>query len=97
MPKLYTAQRSAALREIQNAPIQGGSSEVLKLQMTAVAPVAIPFSQVHDELDFYVKTDVLDDTVRELKAKMEGIECPFRLKVDASVGPSLGELSKWEE
>lgn len=96
VPKVFTGQRAAGLREIQNAPIQGGSTDVLKLQMSAVAPVCLPFSQVHDELDFYVRADVLMDTARELKERMEGIECPFKLKVEVSAGPSLGELKKLE-
>ena len=80
----------------QNAPIQGGSSDVLKLQMAAVAKTIIPFAQVHDEIDFYLPKENLDETVREIKRLMENVECPFKLKVNVGVGPNLGGLTDWE-
>jgi DNA polymerase-1 len=95
IPKVYTRERGAALREGQNMPVQGTSGDALKLQLAAVADVCVPFSQVHDELDFYVPRGRAGlEMVRELKARMEGIECPFALKVEAAVGPNLGHMEK---
>jgi DNA polymerase-1 len=88
--------RAAALREAQNSPIQGGASDVIKLQMAAVAGVALPFAQIHDELVFYLPTKTYMKQVAEIKKLMEGIDCPFELKVDAKVGPNLGELADWQ-
>jgi len=98
IPKVYTGERGAALREGQNMPVQGTSGDVLKLQLAAVAPVCVPFSQVHDELDFYVpegKRGV--EMTKELKRLMEAVECPFPLKVDAAMGPNLGHMEKLEK
>ncbi|MFC1905192.1 DNA polymerase [Chloroflexota bacterium] len=95
LPKVYTPLRWQALKQAQNAPIQGGSSDVIKLQMAAVADVATPFAQVHDELDFYLPEKNLDEIGAEIKRRMEGIDCPFKLKVEVKVGPNLGDLEDW--
>jgi len=97
IPELFTRTQAHALRIAQNMPIQGTSADVMKLQMIAVAAIAMPFVQIHDELAFYLpKGKGLKATLRELKAAMEGIECPFRLVVDVKVGPTLGDLEKME-
>jgi DNA polymerase-1 len=98
VPELFTRTQAHALRICQNMPIQGTSADVMKLQMIAVAPIALPFVQIHDELAFYLrKGKGLKAHVRELKHAMETVECPFRLVVDAKVGPTLGDLEKVEE
>jgi uracil-DNA glycosylase family 4 len=89
--------RAAALREAQNSPIQGGASDVIKLQMAAVVEVAMPFAQIHDELAFYLPKEHLDKTIAEIKHRMENIDCPFKLKVEVEVGHNLGELQDWQE
>ena len=97
IPELFTRTRDHALRIAQNMPIQGTSADVMKLQMIAVAPVAMPFVQIHDELAFYLpKGKALKATLAELKRAMEGVDCPFRLAVDVKVGPTLGDLEKVE-
>ena len=94
IPKVYTRERGAAFREGQNMPVQGTSGDILKLQLAAASKVCIPFSQVHDELDFYVEKKHAKEQARELVRLMESVECPFTLKVEAAMGPSLGELKK---
>lgn len=94
IPKVYTRERGAALREGQNMPVQGTSADVLKLQQAAVADIAIPFGQIHDELDFYLPEEHAVEMCRELKARMEGVDCPFKLKVECAVGPNMGEMEK---
>jgi DNA polymerase I-like protein with 3'-5' exonuclease and polymerase domains len=92
---VYTGERGAALREGQNMPVQGTSGDVLKLQLAAVSSVCIPFSQVHDELVFYVpegKRGV--EMVAELKRLMETVDCPFPLNAEAAMGPDLGHMTK---
>jgi DNA polymerase-1 len=94
IPKVYTSERGAAFREGQNMPVQGTSADVLKLQMDAVARLALPFAQVHDELDFYLPAKGAKELCRELVRAMESVDSPFRLKVEAAMGPNLGELEK---
>lgn len=96
IPGLFTAKRAHALRQAQNTPSQGTSADVLKLQMIAVAPLAMPFAQIHDELDFYLPAKGAGELIEEIRSRMEGIDCPFRLKVAAKTGPNLGDLAKWE-
>lgn len=97
IPGLFTGKRSHALRQAQNTPIQGTSADVLKLQMIAVAKVAMPFAQIHDELDFYLPVKGLGERIAEIKAAMEGVDCPFGLKVKVKVGSNLGEMKEWED
>ena len=92
---LPQSRRLRALREAQNAPIQGGSADVLKLQMAAVMGIATPFAQIHDELDFYLPEDKFEEMAPVIQDAMEGIDCPFKLKVEVEVGPSMGRLEKW--
>jgi DNA polymerase-1 len=94
IPKVYTHERGAALREGQNMPVQGTSGDVLKLQLAAAAKICLPFSQVHDELDFYLPKKGAMEMARELVRAMEGVECPFELKVEAAMGPNLGEMKE---
>ena len=97
IPRVYTRDRGKALREGQNMPVQGTSADVLKLQTAAVADTntgALMFGQIHDELDLYVPKDRWKERVRELVRAMEGVDCPFDLKVEASVGPNLGKQEK---
>jgi len=94
IPEIYTGNFRAAERQGQNMPVQGTSGDVLKLQLAAAAAVCVPFSQVHDELDFYVPERGGREMVRELVRLMEAVDCPFELKVEAAMGPSLGETEK---
>jgi len=94
IPKIYTGEFRAAEREGQNMPVQGTSGDVLKLQLAAVADICVPFSQVHDELDFYLPERHAKEEARELIRRMESVDCPFALKVEATMGPSLGETEK---
>lgn len=96
IPQVFTGARAQGLRMAQNAPVQGGSSDVLKLQMGAVADLATPFAQIHDELDFYLLLDGIDERIAGIKAAMETVDCPFKLKVDVAVGSNFGEMSKWD-
>ncbi|GAI53371.1 unnamed protein product, partial [marine sediment metagenome] len=96
LPGLFTGKRAHALRQAQNTPIQGTSADVIKLQMIEASKVALPFAQIHDELDFYLPEDGLDGAIIEIKRAMEEVDCPFKLKVDVKVGPNLGEMEKWE-
>ena len=97
IPKVYTRERGAAFREGQNMPVQGTSADILKLQTQAVALTncgALPFGQIHDEIDFYVPADRAEERIRVLVKAMESVDCPFDLKVEATMGPNLGDQTK---
>ena len=95
IPELFTRTQAHALRIAQNMPIQGTSADVMKLQMIAVAPIALPFVQIHDELAFYLpKTPDLTDVLAAIKKAMENVDCPFPLVVECKVGPTLGDVEK---
>jgi len=96
IPGLFTQKKAHALRQAQNTPIQGTSADVLKLQTVAVTPLAMPFAQIHDELDFYLPEKNPGELIREIRSRMESVDCPFRLKVDVKTGPNLGDLTEWE-
>jgi len=93
LPKLYTPYREAALREGQNMPAQGGTADVIKAQMAATKTQAIPFAQIHDELDFFIPIDNYVERCWELKKAMESIDCPFKLKAEVNAGPNFGDMS----
>jgi DNA polymerase-1 len=97
IPKVYTRERGAAFREGQNMPVQGTSADVLKLQTLAVSKTnvgALMFGQIHDELDLYVPADRAEERIRVLVKAMESVDCPFDLKVEAMMGPNLGDQTK---
>lgn len=96
IPAVYTDLKKSAERMGQNMPVQGTSADILKLQMAAVAKTCLPWAQVHDELLFYVEERGWKERVRELKRLMESVDAPFGLKVEAAIGPSLGEVKKVE-
>lgn len=88
------------LRKALNTMIQGSASEFLKLGMLRVEDALRSFKknvemvlQVHDELDFLVRTDILFEVLPVIKKAME-VPCPphwCELKVDIGYGPNWAE------
>ncbi len=93
-PALYTGDRHRGERQAQNFPPSGTSADVMKLQLAAASRMALPFATVHDELDFYLPEKEWRDMVPELVRAMQTVDCPFPLKCEASVGPTLGTMRK---
>jgi DNA polymerase-1 len=99
---------NAAKREAQNFMIQGASATITKLAMirchahiAAERPQIRMLVTVHDELQFEVPDDLVGPFAKDLPALMcdLGLErFGFRvpMQVEVKVGPSWGELKRWE-
>jgi DNA polymerase-1 len=95
--------RRAAERMAVNTPLQGTAADMIKVAMIAVAKhleghyvpaEAEMLLQVHDELVFEVRADLVEKLGAEVREIMEGV---IKLKVPVVVeiksGPNWGELS----
>lgn len=90
-------------RQALNFPIQSTASDVTLTALIRLQP-ALKFYKsravliVHDELDFYVPTDALDEATPEfMKIMTTGlpIESKVPMVVEADYGRSWGELERW--
>ena len=105
--------RQAAERAALNMPIQGTNADIVKLAMSSVYEYlkrefhidtckfvkkdVRMLLQVHDELVFEIKEELVSDVIKELKKKMEHVvTLAVRLVVDISVGPNWADLEKIE-
>ncbi|MFH1582883.1 MAG: DNA polymerase I [Candidatus Falkowbacteria bacterium] len=96
--------RKAAERMAINTPLQGTAADIIKVAMIRIQelikknfqPDEIKMLlQVHDELVFEVKEDLIKKTADEIKDIMESvIKLKVPLGVDASVGDNWGEMEK---
>ncbi|MBY0309730.1 hypothetical protein K2Q16_01105 [Patescibacteria group bacterium] len=103
--------RAAAERMAINAPVQGTAADVMRVAMNEVydylekgqkTGVVRMLLQVHDELLFEVKEELLDAELPKLAAVMENImrdkeTYGVPLKVDVAVGPNWSELEDWHK
>jgi DNA polymerase-1 len=91
--------RGFAERQAINAPLQGSNADIMKKVMIAIAKLLVPYGndvrmllQVHDELVFEIKDDLIDSINSKIQALMEHIvEFSVPLTVDVGVGQN------WEE
>ncbi|URJ24440.1 DNA polymerase I [Candidatus Blochmanniella camponoti] len=102
LPDIYSAnilQKKGAERAAINAPMQGSAADIIKKAMISIdnwlqkdeIPARI-IMQVHDELVFEVRNDIVDPVVKKIKKLME--ECfimDVPLKVDIGIGKN------WEQ
>jgi len=96
--------RKEAERMAINAPIQGTGADIIKLAMVKLAgdlPEAVSSEksrlllQIHDELVFEIKDDIINILSPEIKKIMEGIELPgVPLIADVSVGDNWRDIKK---
>lgn len=98
--------RAQAERMAINAPIQGTAADVMRVAMNKVYQYLASedklddvrmLLQVHDELVFEIKTDLVDKVVPKLMALMEGVLADKEnqgvpIKVDVAVGPNWADL-----
>ena len=101
--------RKAAERMAINTPLQGTAADIIKIAMIRIArefnlTPAIPLSkgggmglkmllQVHDELVFEVRNDLVEEAGDEIKKIMESvIKLKVPIDVDASAGDNWGEM-----
>jgi DNA polymerase I len=92
-------RRKAAERAAINAPLQGSAADIIKLAMIACLPWQQAMSdqvsllmQVHDELVFSVKENVVDQVLSNIKQSMEScVSLSVPLLVDCGVGANWDE------
>ena len=91
--------RAQAERMAVNLPIQGTAADIIKMAMVDIARKKILDNncrlilQIHDELLFEVKEEVVADKVRKIKKAMENavvINPPMKVKIET--GQNWGEL-----
>jgi DNA polymerase-1 len=92
---------SAAIREAVNMPIQGGEADIMRLAMVKIDSLikekyqglVYMQLQIHDELIFEAKNEVLNDFKIELREIMENIvKINVPLEVNISHGNNMGKL-----
>jgi len=109
LPKLRSdkrSERSGALRQALNTPIQGTAADILKLAAVRILlglperPWLKPILQIHDELVFVVPKDKLNEAVRFIKKCMEAQPFPefdIPLVAEASAGKTFGTMEELED
>ncbi|HEV3156046.1 MAG TPA: DNA polymerase I [Candidatus Baltobacteraceae bacterium] len=105
MPDLLSRNhglRAAAEREATNAPLQGSAADLMKLAMVRIdrslrdrSDVAM-LLQIHDELIFEVRRNVVREIARIVKTEMEGAyPLSVPLEVTVKVGSSWYDLESF--
>ncbi|MBY0538765.1 hypothetical protein K2P47_05215 [Patescibacteria group bacterium] len=99
--------RAQAERMAINAPVQGTAADAMRVAMNNVYQYITTnkktdeiriLLQVHDELLFEIKNEVLESEIPKLVGLMEGVLTGYEtrgvpIKVDVAVGPSWAELT----
>jgi len=93
--------RKAAERMAINTPLQGTAADIIKVAMIEVQKMIEKeygedlkmLLQVHDELVFEAKKDLVEDAAKKIKKIMEEvIKLKVPILVDASIGDNWGEM-----
>ena len=101
LPELLSGNwrtRQMGERMALNAPVQGSAADVIKIAMIELdsrlaLDEARMLLQIHDELVFEVREDVVEPTVRLVREMMEGVvELDVPLTVDLGTGPDLASV-----
>jgi DNA polymerase-1 len=93
-------QKSAFMRESINTVFQGSASDLIKLSMLKITKKiedenidGSMLLQIHDELIFEIREDIINDIAIEFKNIMEGIyRLNIPLKCSVNIANSWGEL-----
>jgi DNA polymerase-1 len=93
-------QKAAFMRESTNAVFQGSAADLIKLSMLEIDSYlkeenidAGMLLQIHDELIFEVKEELVEDIAEKLRAIMKNImKLKVPLECSVSIGDSWGEL-----
>jgi len=105
--------KSEAERMAVNMPIQGLAADIIKMAMVRIYEFLAdksretykfinlrtckPVLQVHDELVFEAKDDIIKDVADKIKELMEGIyKIEVPLRVDVKTGKNWGELEEFK-
>jgi DNA polymerase-1 len=93
-------QKASFMRESINAVFQGSAADLIKLSMLEIEAYLTEnkidgtmLLQIHDELIFEIKEEIVDEVAPKLKEMMENImKLDVPLVCSVSVGDSWGEL-----
>jgi len=93
-------QKASFMRESINTVFQGSAADLIKLSMLEIESYlkrekidASMLLQIHDELIFEVREDIVDEVGEKLKGMMESIiELNIPLVCSINIGDSWGEL-----
>ncbi|MDP8235100.1 MAG: DNA polymerase I [Candidatus Erginobacter occultus] len=107
LPELQSDQDSVRRfgeRTAVNTPIQGSSSDIIKLAMIEIAEALRReglrgrlLLQVHDDLLFESPPEEIDALGELVRREMEGAgELSVPLRIDLKTGDNWGDLEKWE-
>ncbi len=98
--------RAAAERMAVNMPLQGSAADIIKMAMLKAqawlkeqdyGEDARMLLQVHDELVFEVKNDLVDTVAKKMKEIMEGVaKLKVPLTVDVEIGQNWKDLKAWK-
>ncbi len=96
--------RAAAERMAINHPIQGTAADIIKLAMIEIHQKILMgenqiklLLQVHDELLFEVKEELIEKFIKEIKKIMEEVvKLKVPLLVDVSIGENWGEMEEYK-
>ena len=96
--------REAGIRQAVNGPIQMGAQGCIKEAMRQLVPVyrefgdmLIPLLQIHDDLLWQVREDIVSMVTPIIKDVMENcIKLSVPLQVDFKVGPVWGQMKKYK-
>lgn len=83
-------------------PIQGSAADLIKLAMIDIDRILKDrddirmILQVHDELVFEVKKDVLDEAKSLIVSSMEGV-LPAKFKTQMRLAAEIGSGVNWDE
>ncbi|OJI09494.1 MAG: hypothetical protein COV08_00965 [Candidatus Vogelbacteria bacterium CG10_big_fil_rev_8_21_14_0_10_49_38] len=96
--------KAGAERMAMNAPIQGTAADIIKLAMikadqdlrsAGLSDQGFLLLQIHDELIYEVKTEVVTEAENLIKQDMETVvDWPVPLEVSSAVGANWGQLDK---
>ncbi len=96
-------RRRAPIRETQlyNSPVQGTACYIVMKGMEGVTkhpdPDLCPILQVHDELDFVLREDKLDEQVEIIVTELLGVKFPFinvPLNIECSIGKNWAHMEE---
>ena len=95
------AAKQAAIRAAINAPVQGSAADLIKLAMIKLQPQlkdgeAHMILQVHDELVFEIKEDLLEKYRKIICASMESV-APLNVKLSVPLEVDFGYGQNWKE
>ena len=106
-------RRSFSFTEPMNYPNQGGGSDIQAATSAALLRTCLEkpdrfrmILEIHDSKRFYIRTDVLDQGIRHIKAVMEdvpkifkerfNVDVPFKFPVSFEIGPDFGHMKSYE-